>query len=98
MFLCGSVAQLVEHRTFNPLVEGSNPSRPTSSPRHLTSSARTSAIDVDDGELSLFRVIPYRIKVSKFPGKPALLHVRRTSMDPRLCPEEARIIVGEPYV
>ena len=25
----GSLAQLVEHRTFNPMVEGSNPSRPT---------------------------------------------------------------------
>ncbi len=27
--LSGSVAQLVEHWTFNPLVEGSSPSRPT---------------------------------------------------------------------
>ena len=27
--LTGSLAQLVEHRTFNPMVEGSNPSRPT---------------------------------------------------------------------
>ena len=26
---CGSLAQSVEQRTFNPLVEGSNPSRPT---------------------------------------------------------------------
>ena len=25
----GTLAQLVEHRAFNPLVEGSNPSRPT---------------------------------------------------------------------
>src|SRR3546814_17923374 len=25
----GSLAQSVEHRTFNPLVDGSNPSRPT---------------------------------------------------------------------
>ena len=25
----GSLAQLVEQRTFNPLVDGSNPSRPT---------------------------------------------------------------------
>lgn len=25
----GTVAQLVEQRTFNPFVEGSNPSRPT---------------------------------------------------------------------
>ncbi len=28
-FLFGSLAQLVEQRTFNPLVDGSNPSRPT---------------------------------------------------------------------
>ena len=27
--LLGSLAQSVEQRTFNPLVEGSNPSRPT---------------------------------------------------------------------
>ena len=27
--LCGSLAQLVEQRTFNPLVAGSNPARPT---------------------------------------------------------------------
>jgi hypothetical protein len=26
----GPLAQLVEHRTFNPMVDGSNPSRPTS--------------------------------------------------------------------
>ena len=26
---CGSLAQLVEQRTFNPLVAGSNPARPT---------------------------------------------------------------------
>ena len=29
MSLHGSLAQLVEPRTLNPLVEGSNPSRPT---------------------------------------------------------------------
>ena len=29
MNVCGSVAQLVEQRTFNPLVVGSNPARPT---------------------------------------------------------------------
>ena len=28
-YTCGSLAQSVEQRTFNPLVEGSNPSRPT---------------------------------------------------------------------
>ena len=27
--LCGAVAQSVEHRTFNPLVAGSIPARPT---------------------------------------------------------------------
>ncbi len=31
MHVFGSLAQLVEQRTFNPLVEGSNPSRPTKS-------------------------------------------------------------------
>lgn len=30
--IVGSLAQSVEQRTFNPLVEGSNPSRPTTSP------------------------------------------------------------------
>ena len=32
----GSVAQLVEHWTFNPLVEGSNPSRPTNAQRQAS--------------------------------------------------------------
>ena len=32
---CGSLAQSVEQRTFNPLVEGSNPSRPTTLNQHL---------------------------------------------------------------
>ena len=31
----GSLAQSVEQRTFNPLVEGSNPSRPTTLNQHL---------------------------------------------------------------
>ena len=29
LYFYGSLAQSVEQRTFNPLVEGSNPSRPT---------------------------------------------------------------------
>jgi hypothetical protein len=29
LLLSGSLAQLVEQRTFNPLVAGSNPARPT---------------------------------------------------------------------
>ena len=29
LFTVGSLAQLVEQRTFNPLVAGSNPARPT---------------------------------------------------------------------
>ena len=33
--LVGSLAQSVEQRTFNPLVEGSNPSRPTTLNQHL---------------------------------------------------------------
>ena len=33
--LQGPLAQSVEHRTFNPLVDGSNPSRPTSPISHL---------------------------------------------------------------
>ena len=31
----GSLAQLVEQRTFNPLVAGSNPARPTKIIKHL---------------------------------------------------------------
>ena len=32
----GTLAQLVEQRTFNPLVAGSNPARPTTPPVHIT--------------------------------------------------------------
>ena len=35
-FADGSVAQLVEHRTFNPRALGSSPSRPTGAPQSLT--------------------------------------------------------------
>ena len=34
-YTSGSLAQSVEQRTFNPLVEGSNPSRPTTLNQHL---------------------------------------------------------------
>ena len=43
MHVFGSLAQLVEQRTFNPLVEGSNPSRhtkPTERPIFLRLAAR----------------------------------------------------------
>ena len=36
--ILGSLAQLVEHRAFNPLVLGSNPRRPTIFPNLSTSS------------------------------------------------------------
>ena len=38
---CGSVAQLVEQRTFNPLVVGSNPARPTTSDFKLSPNITT---------------------------------------------------------
>jgi hypothetical protein len=36
----GTLAQLVEQRTFNPLVAGSNPARPTKIPSEINDSGR----------------------------------------------------------
>ena len=38
--LDGTLAQLVEHRAFNPLVEGSSPSRPTGGMREKRETVR----------------------------------------------------------
>ncbi len=42
--LLGSLAQSVEQRTFNPLVDGSNPSRPTNYCRYPDSISKKSQI------------------------------------------------------
>jgi hypothetical protein len=40
MHAFGSLAQLVEQRTFNPLVAGSNPARPTTNLQHQIKALR----------------------------------------------------------